>query len=53
MPNLEREQYKSEKVLFDLLDQLSEESANRIIEDIQSKGVELDFENRIMRKKDA
>jgi hypothetical protein len=53
MPKLEREQHESEEVLFTLLEELSSESANRIIENIRRQGVELDFKNKVMIKKDA
>ena len=43
-----RKQYHCEKVLFELLDELSPGSAYHIINSIREKGIELDFRNRVL-----
>lgn len=42
----------TEKVMFDLLNELSEESRNRIVADMIDHGIGLDFKNRKFYKLD-
>jgi hypothetical protein len=41
-----RQSYSSEKVIFDLLEEVSPESFSRIVADLANRGVGLDFKNR-------